>query len=258
MALISCPECGREKVSDTTTSCPGCGYNIAEHFKRLEEQQQQQKKIKQEEEKKKKEIEDLMQKGVLGEETIKELQKGWDMSLAIEVDKKISEMPIPPDPDAPENAANDIRSKHSAYIRGALLILGDIAGLIALIVNSGWDDAGTVFMIMVFIIWPVFGWGIWIICKPSLDKEKRRAEYNRYKSMGEYAYKKKIYGEKLLRKYSNPSYYSQQPSIVCPMCHMPSGEKISATRRVVSTTALGLASSDIGKQYRCKNCGHKW
>lgn len=172
MALISCPECGREKVSDTTTSCPGCGYNIAEHFKRLEEQQQQQKKIKQEEENKKKEIEDLMQKGVLGEETIKGLQKGWDMSLAIEVDKKISEMPIPPDPDAPENAANDIRSKHSAYIRGALLILGDIAGLIALIVNSGWDDAGTVFMIMVFIIWPVFGWGIWIICKPSSDKEK--------------------------------------------------------------------------------------
>ena len=82
------------------------------------------------------------------------------MSLAIEVDKKISEMPIPPDPDAPENAANDIRSKHSAYLRGALLILGDIAGLIALIANSNRDDAGTVFMIMVFIIWPVFGWGI--------------------------------------------------------------------------------------------------
>ena len=63
MALIPCPECGRENVSNTTTSCPGCGYNINEHFKRLEERQQQQEKAKQEEENKKKEIENLMQKG---------------------------------------------------------------------------------------------------------------------------------------------------------------------------------------------------
>ncbi len=32
MALIQCPECGRENVSDTAVSCPGCGYNIALHY----------------------------------------------------------------------------------------------------------------------------------------------------------------------------------------------------------------------------------
>lgn len=32
MALIKCPECGRENVSDTATSCPGCGFNIREYF----------------------------------------------------------------------------------------------------------------------------------------------------------------------------------------------------------------------------------
>ena len=28
MALVKCPECGRENVSSTAKSCPGCGYNI--------------------------------------------------------------------------------------------------------------------------------------------------------------------------------------------------------------------------------------
>ena len=32
MALINCPECGRENVSDTATACPSCGYGIKEHF----------------------------------------------------------------------------------------------------------------------------------------------------------------------------------------------------------------------------------
>lgn len=32
MALIKCPECGRENVSDTATSCPSCGYNILKHM----------------------------------------------------------------------------------------------------------------------------------------------------------------------------------------------------------------------------------
>lgn len=35
MALITCPECGREKVSDTATACPDCGYGIKEHFDKI-------------------------------------------------------------------------------------------------------------------------------------------------------------------------------------------------------------------------------
>lgn len=35
MALIKCPECGREKVSDKAESCPGCGYGIKEHFENV-------------------------------------------------------------------------------------------------------------------------------------------------------------------------------------------------------------------------------
>ncbi len=32
MALITCPECGKENVSDSAVSCPSCGFPIAKHF----------------------------------------------------------------------------------------------------------------------------------------------------------------------------------------------------------------------------------
>ena len=32
MALIKCPECGRENVSDTAISCPDCGFNVRKYI----------------------------------------------------------------------------------------------------------------------------------------------------------------------------------------------------------------------------------
>jgi SOS response regulatory protein OraA/RecX len=32
MALVKCPECGRENVSDTAKCCPGCGYNLKNYY----------------------------------------------------------------------------------------------------------------------------------------------------------------------------------------------------------------------------------
>ena len=53
MALIKCPECGREAVSDCAESCPGCGYNIKAHFERIKEEER--KKQREEELRKEKE-----------------------------------------------------------------------------------------------------------------------------------------------------------------------------------------------------------
>ncbi len=44
----------------------------------------------------------------------------------------------------------------------------------------------------------------------------------------------------------------------CPTCGSEDILKISTSRRFVSTGLLGLASSDLGKTMRCKNCGYKW
>ena len=34
MALVTCPECGRENVSDTALSCPSCGFNLREYYEK--------------------------------------------------------------------------------------------------------------------------------------------------------------------------------------------------------------------------------
>lgn len=42
MALIKCPECGKENVSDSAEACPDCGYGIKAHFDIIKKQQQKQ------------------------------------------------------------------------------------------------------------------------------------------------------------------------------------------------------------------------
>ena len=41
MALIKCPECGKENVSSTAESCPSCGYGIKAHFEKTGENKSQ-------------------------------------------------------------------------------------------------------------------------------------------------------------------------------------------------------------------------
>lgn len=35
MALVKCPKCGKENVSDTAESCPECGYGIKAHYTKI-------------------------------------------------------------------------------------------------------------------------------------------------------------------------------------------------------------------------------
>lgn len=41
MALIKCPECGREKVSDSADMCPGCGYGIKAHYDKIKQEEEE-------------------------------------------------------------------------------------------------------------------------------------------------------------------------------------------------------------------------
>ena len=40
MALVKCPECGREKVSDSAESCPNCGYAIKVYYDKLRQEEE--------------------------------------------------------------------------------------------------------------------------------------------------------------------------------------------------------------------------
>lgn len=52
MALIKCPECGRENVSDSADVCPDCGYGIKVHFDRIKLEEEERVKKRELEEKK--------------------------------------------------------------------------------------------------------------------------------------------------------------------------------------------------------------
>ena len=57
------------------------------------------------------------------------------------------------------------------------------------------------------------------------------------------------------RSYTNP-----EPVCVpkCPTCGSTNVQKISGAKRWLTTGLFGLASGDLGKSMRCKNCGYKW
>lgn len=67
-----------------------------------------------------------------------------------------------------------------------------------------------------------------------------------------------------IQPYKKENYYSSindnvsshQPK--CPTCGSTNIQKISGTKRWLSASLFGLASSDIGKSMYCKSCGCKW
>lgn len=46
MALINCPECNRENVSDSAVSCPNCGYGIKAHFDNIKREEKMKEEIR--------------------------------------------------------------------------------------------------------------------------------------------------------------------------------------------------------------------
>lgn len=43
MALMKCPKCGRDGISNSATICFGCGYNLKDHFDQIRKQEQAEK-----------------------------------------------------------------------------------------------------------------------------------------------------------------------------------------------------------------------
>lgn len=221
MALIKCPECGKENVSDSAVSCPECGYAIKAHFERihLEEQKAVEEKAllaKQEAEKQHhKETEKERQ-----QEAVETLEKQIHKSSS-EIKKSIIGLII----SLPLTILFFYLSEHGSF--GLEIIICGIAAFVSgVFLVSGINEKNT--------------------ASSDLEVAKQNID----------AYEEGV--EKRRKAYAAQSqvYAAQHPK--CPVCGSTRTERIGTMNRAVSVAAVGLASSKIGKQYECKNCKHKW
>lgn len=261
MALIKCPECGREGVSDSAESCPSCGYNIKAHFQKIrmeevERQKQQEELARQQakEAKREKEEYERQNKYVTCPEcgkSFKEIQRicpscgfSLDDEEAVKRKKEI------------EILRNEAKSND--WIWDVLKVIGIFAaGLFLVYIGNDGDDilSKIVGVIMIFgTLYPILQLKFDIDSKNNAKKNLALAEKNYYEYEEQ---QKKIIAE----MYGNQKPYVPPVTnnkIKCPMCGSTNTVKISTMNRAASVAMVGMASSKIGKQYQCKDCGHKW
>lgn len=184
MALIKCPECGKE-VSDKANVCLNCGYSIREY------------------------VENIRKKEVY--------------------QKRIDSIKIPEKP----------KRENSWFIFMGICIIGALSGII-----SESDNDFTIFLYSFTLF---FG----VVFSIGVREYNYRVRMKKYKLAID---NPELYRITILQEQEE----KDKKLIKCPNCGSANTKKISATSRVVSTTMIGLASSKLGKQFECKNCGYKW
>ena len=254
MALVKCPECGKENVSDTATSCPDCGYNIKLYYDSYKALLEKEQRVEQEKERNREKHAIAIQ------------------ALELERDRKISDVDNATVPTVKPTLMSIMFKNQKGSNAGltyfVLFVL--LASLIIFIITE------SQFFKVVFFI-SLFG-GI------PLDFIIANSNYKyacqRYERMSTDLFKyKKEEKERIEKEYntkiSNFENYGQltvptpemirekekaenKPLIKCPTCGSTNINNISTVNRTASLFVAGLASSKIGKQFECKDCGYKW
>ena len=229
MALIKCPECGREKVSDSAEMCPDCGYGIKAHFERIRiEEERKESERKSEELRNKIKIEEQKRK----EEQIKSVPKPSKPRISIV----------------------------GSIISGLIMLMGIILMSTGeyerqkSIDNHNGDPVVQGVILLIF--------GISILCFVIWAYYQQRKKYNLAQTDFE-EYQRTIvreHDEEIARRnaLAEAERYKQMNAPKCPVCGSTNIEKISTTSRAISVATVGLASGKIGKQNKCKNCKHMW
>lgn len=223
MALIKCPECGKE-ISDKAEICPNCGFGIRKH---LEQQRQiQAKKIETNRREKAKQQ-------LVNEENIA-IQQMANRRITPKIKPFLS----------------------GALIAGLLCLLMGIMCIILAITAEGYAFAIFIgiFMVLAGIVYS--GMGI------EKLREKRKL-YDQYKNDIEkykqevirYEISEEKHNE-AIRQYGKDS--KKIKGIVCPTCGSSNVQKIGTLERTTSVVGMGIASKKINKTFKCNKCGYTW
>lgn len=225
MALVICPECGRENVSDTALSCPDCGYAIKEHYDKIkaEEQRLEAEKALQA----KKEAEERHK-----QETAKERQRETVLRLEKQIEKA------------------------SKQIRNSLISLLIAIPLTILFWCLSTDGS----LGMLIVICAVIDFiSIVFLFSGIQEKDTAISDLETAKrDLQEYERNVDARISAIIAQGQAQAAKDAAKHPVCPLCGSRNTNRISTINRTASVATLGLASSKIGKQYECKNCKHKW
>ena len=239
MALVKCPECGKESISDAAATCPSCGYGIKEHF-------------------------DLIRQ----KETFDEEKRKKQERLQNELEKELEKIDVMPRPYKPSLSSFLFdKTNWPVLLFGFFaliwlllavlyILIGEAEGIICLFVGG---------FLGVFTY--VNGKNIKADYDRALDKYENWDRYKeRLKNDTVERYEKWISDLKKqkfeVQKSSVPVETVPTPQSThifkCPKCGSINVKRISNTSRAISVELMGLASSKIGKQYECKDCKHMW
>lgn len=225
MALMVCPDCGNN-ISDTAEQCIHCGCDLF----LFKEELRIDKEI---------------------EERVKAFEGG------IKKPKQISSLSEIPQYRNEENA-------NTLMLSIAVVLL--VVGFFGLMLE--WE----LFLCVIFFIGGVAALLAYIYLRKNTEKLLKEEQakiqnvidnFDKVKELRVKRYREMLIAEKpakleKIRTRYVPTTTQRPVGIRCPACDSTQFEKISTLNRVVSVELAGLASSKIGKQYKCKKCGHLW
>lgn len=270
MALVKCPECGRMNVSDLAVACPNCGFPIKEHFSKIKEEGQSQ----QDPERSEKKIVKLTDSSkesdayrrlvtVLNVEALIKAEEEKKERDRIENEKHIKR-----ENEKAQSSAETCGRQRKAVVDAESKLLGKKnKRMICLIIALGVAVIGAPMATgsgstpFVYVCACAFEF-LMVLCVHS-DVKKAETELELAKSDFE-EYERIIQKEKEAEEKRKEEkmeersriYRAQHP--ICPQCGSNDTQRISTVNRAVSTATLGIASSTIGKQYKCNKCKHMW
>lgn len=223
MALIKCPECGRENVSDSAEMCPNCGYGIKAHFDKIKQEEEKEKQRKLAElEKKRKEVEAKKRE----EERIKSV----------------------PQLEKPQLTAPIVTLAISAlcFLLG-ILELGESEWEVERSIANGNGDPH--FYGGLFIIF-----GIGLVCYGIYLFSKRIETYKLSKTNLEEYQRQVIREQDMARAAAAAREKEEALKPECPYCHSHNTTKITTTAKAVNTAMFGVLGQKRKYQWHCNNC----
>lgn len=228
MALINCPECGKENVSDSANMCPECGFGIDKYMV---------------EQKYKKNYNDE-----LNREVELRVKKQNEINNAIAEDTKMPRKPR-------------LIIRPSSILCILFLIL-PIYGVISHNLSS---DEILISIFMACIFGFLCGFYSWKAYKSELELYNiANDNFYQYLAIINEDFKNTSI-EKIRRdimsereEIINPREFAPIHQIKCPTCSSTEVSKIGGVERAASVFGLGIFSKKINKSFKCKSCGYTW